>query len=435
MYEKYKQLYEAINKADRIRQPIGGISGGSFGSVSSVLRTIRDEFVELRNCYDRWMYAIDEAESDEFSVKYTGILSNISVRTVGGTTKLNWQGGYRDYDGTWISGGGWRSSGNVQGLNRTIENAKTQAENFKPNFDAVVTIAREIDEKREELIKAVDELERRVNNGECNDELRKALTERHGNPPMSLIEQYRQVLKWDNLQGLATSYKNAGYDYIDNAVKPMLDGVMYRNSSNASAGSLTREDLAGLPSDHRFTISSNTASGMVIRFASFPADSVTYSMPPGFLLFSDVSGRHFEFYEELKAMMEHPVIEPVKMFDGQEDEGGSDAKEKQENMINALLKLVNTAYEGITNQPLGASYITNNALTLPDVLNIPEIVGLLAQALGSNVIGVIQDPTGSMMSAWEYMLLLTYCTSVFSNYTTTRPDSIGKRRDGMGIPL
>ena len=432
MYEMYKRLYDAIKRTDNIRQPIGGISGGSFGAVSSTLRAIRDEFVQLRISYEGWENAEDQAEANEFSTRYRGILSNISARVVGGTTLLNWHGGFRNSEDVWVSGDGFRSRGTTQGLNRTIENAKIQAENFKPNFDTVVSIALEIDALRESLIAAVDELERKLDNGEVSDELREALLERHGNPAMTLIERYREVLQWDNLGEKAASYRDAGFEYIDNEVKPMLDEVKYRNQNNLSAGSLTREELADISSNSRFSLNGGGTAGTVARFAGFSADGVTYSMPPGFKPFAEISDRHNEFFELLSAMMNQPQIDPIKLFDGQDDEGGENAEEQQRNIIDALLEIVDTAYSGITNQPLGAMYINNSAAAVSTELGALGVVDLMSEATNSNMLDIISDPARSLMSAWEYALLLAYCTSVFSNYSTTRPQSIGKTRDDIG---
>ena len=429
MFEKYKELYDAINAADKIRQINGGISGGHFGVVSSTLGDIQSEFVNLRTSYYEWLYAYDDDERAEYATKYAGILSNIRARVVSGRTNLDWRGGYRDEEGVWISGAGWRTQGNVNaGLNQSIENAKRVADEFKPKFDRVVTVAREIDAMRDRLVSIVDELERKLNSGECSDELKDALTERQGEPPKSLIERYREVLKWDNLEGMATAYKDNGYRYIDQDVKPMLDGVRYRNRDNPSAMSLSRAELAALPSDPRFSLPNN----LVDIFAGFPQSSVSYPMPPGFLMFSQVTSRHAEFFAELTAMMNQQPTNPIQLFDGQEEQGGANAQEKQENMISALLKLIDSAYEGLTNNPLGARSINDSAAPAQEKLAILEIPGLIMQALGENVIGTIQDPAGSMIGAWEYLLLLTYCTSVFSNYTTARPDSIGKSRDDIG---
>ncbi|MDR0492004.1 MAG: DUF5702 domain-containing protein, partial [Oscillospiraceae bacterium] len=67
----------------------------------------------------------------------------------------------------------------------------------------------------------------------------------------------------------------------------------------------------------------------------------------------------------------------------------------------------------------------------PERLGILDILKLIPEAFSNPVVGVIEDPNGSLKSAGDYLLLLTYGTSAFSNYTTTRPESLGKTRDDL----
>ena len=424
LYDKYKELYDAIAEADKCILAIGGISGGSFASVSSGLVNIREQFTHLKNCYSSWEREEDEDDKDDYEAHYNAILDNIEILIVGGKTGQNW----RD--------GGWSKTGPnpVQGLNVTIENAKRQADAFKQNFDAVVRIAREIDAMHDEISRMVDELERKLNDGECGEEMKAALTERSGNPPMSLIECYREILKWDNIASMATVYKNGGYSYIDNEVKPMLDGVMYRNKNSSGLGNLTRAELASISSNPAFRLSGSVsaASSWAARFADFPADSVTYGMPPGFLKFAEHPGENKAFFEALKDMVGRRKVDTVKLFDGQEDsEEGGDGERKQRNVIDAVLNIVQSAYEGLTNNPIGAKYISDADTPEPEKLNLLEVVRKIPEVLSSKVTSTISDPLKSLADAGDYFLILTYCTSMFSNYTTTRPDSVGKTRDDL----
>ena len=418
LYDKYKELYDAIIAADKCILAIGGISGGSFAAVSSGLESIRSQFIALKIIFSSLEGEEDEDAIAEYEAHYIAVLENIAALTVGGTSGNTW------------SNGRWRRKNPVQGLNKTIENAKEQAENFKPKFDLIVSIAAEIDVRHAELKRKLDELERKLNNDECSEDLKKALNEKHGTPPMTLIERYRALLKWDNIESMATVNRNAGYKYIDEQVKPLLDGVMYRNKYNASAGSLTRAQLAAITSNPTFSLSGR--NNRAAQFADFTGDSITYNMPPGFLKFAEHSNENKEFFETLSAMMNQPQLEAVKVYDGQADEGGGNAEEKQQNLIDSLLNLIESAYIGLTNSPLGAMRINDAETPNPEKLGILDIVSLIPKAIGSNTMKIIHDPMGELAKASDYILLLTYCTSMFSNYTTTRPESIGKSRDESG---
>ncbi|MCL2151933.1 MAG: DUF5702 domain-containing protein [Oscillospiraceae bacterium] len=426
MYEKYKELYDAINAADLCKQAVGGIGGGSFGSVSSTLKLIREQFVNLQSCYASWksLHPQDQQVKDQksdYEAKYKAILNNIKSYTVGGSTGSNWDNGR------------WRSNGASQGINKTIENAKQQGEDFKAKFDATVNISREIDGLRDELLKKIDELETKINNDECSEDIKKAFTEKTGTPAKSMIERYRDILKWDNIAAMSTSFKNDGYSYIDNEYKPLLDSVKYRNANSPFSESLSRSQLEQLPSSSQFRLSDSVSASnsKAAVFAAFPASSVTYEMPPGFKKFAELSSRNNDFFNELKEMMSQSKLPPIKLYDGQKDEDGEDSKEKQENIINSVLELVENTYNGLTNNPLGADSINDSATPAPEKLGILEIVTLIPKALSDPVVNTISDPLGSLGNAGDYILLLTYSTSMFSNYTTTKPESVGKTKDDL----
>ena len=439
LYDKYKQLYDAIVAADKCLLPVGGISGGHFGTVSSHLKLIRQQFIDLKICYKDWEdVEMPEAPEDEanpakwakeeyerirsdYAAKYNAILINIRSYAIGGKKGSNWRDGE------------WRSNGNVSGLDSHIEEAKKKADEFKPKFDAVVNIAREIDAMHDELERKINELERKLNSGECSDELKEGLTEKQGDPPMSIMERYRDILKWKNITAMGTAFRNGGYDYIDKTFKPMLDSLEYRNSNNQSSARLSLSELQNLTSNSSLALSDrvSAANSRAAVFAGFPENTVTYSMPPGFLKFADHPGDNKPFFDELEKMMNQAQLPPVKLYDGQKDEDGEDAEKKQKGLINAVLEMIQSAYIGLTNNPLGAKYIKDSETSEPEKPGIMEILTMLKEALSSGVIGVISDPVGSMLGIVDYTLLLTYCTSMFSNYTTTRPESIGKSKENL----
>ena len=413
LYEKYKELYDAINAADLLLSPIYGISGGNFASVSNCFVNLRNYFIELKNCYSAWEREEEEDARAEYEARYNDVLRHIEALITGGPSPI--------------------TSNNPVGLNASIEKAKDKGEEFKQKFDAVISVAREIDNIHDDLSRKVDELERKLEKDECSGQLKRALTEKNGDPPMTLIERYRDILKWENIEGMSTVFKNNGCSYIDIQFKPMLDGVKYRNVNNPGSGSLSRTELASISSNSGFALSDSVsaANSRVALYAGYSQESVKYHMPPGFAKFAEVSEDNRAFYEALKAMMNQPQLDAVKLFDDQEDEGGGSSKDKQQNLIDSLLKLVDTAFTGLTNKPLGAMYINDMETPDPEKLGILDIAKLIKDSISHNMMGIIHDPLGELAKAGDYFLLLTYCASMFSNYTTTRPDSIGTTKDDL----
>ena len=421
LYEKYKELYNAIIEADKCNQ-FGPLSGGTVGTVSGSLTDIRQEFISLKACYKAWEDAEDENTKSDQAAKYDAILENIRLRTIGGRPGNTW------------SNGKWQFRGSSQGINVTIDKAIERSEQFKQNFDTVVSIAQQIDSMNVGLRQKIEDFEERLMNSGCNEELKAALTQKTGTPPKSILERYKDILKWDSLEGLANTYKDNGYKYIDDEMKPLLEGVMYRNRNNSSGASLTREQLENITTNSAFDLSSSTKAenSRAAIFAGYTNDNLKYGIPPGFSRFGECGNDHKAFFEELEQMMNQPDIPPVKLHDDQEDASGKNAEAKQKNLINQVLDIVNEAYVGLTNDPLGAMYVYGDTLADSESMNMRNAGEIFAQASNSPISSVLSDPTNSIAAAADYLLLLTYCTSMFSNYTTARPDTSGKNRDEVG---
>ena len=221
LHDKYSELYEAILVTDRLIQVPYGISSGSFGTISTFLTDIREQFIMLYQCYKDWesltppepptppipSIDLEEAENDaiayeialakyeyekeyydkqiiDLPLKYNAIMGNIKAIATGGSRGRNWS------DGKWsIMGTG------TTGITYHIEQAKEKAHNYKVNFDSLVRIAAEIDAANNALSKKIDELEKKLENNECSDELKQALTEKYGSPAKSVIDHYRDILK------------------------------------------------------------------------------------------------------------------------------------------------------------------------------------------------------------------------------------------------
>lgn len=436
LFEIYKELYDAIVSADKCDQTIDGVAGGYFSHVSASLCSIQKVFNSLLECYWAWELSGDPDDSFEYDLfdtksyyasMYAGILENIEALTIGGLRGENWT----------IEG--WGSYYTVKGLTYNIDKSMDDADNFKSRFDRVLDAANQIDSRHDELSKKIDKLETDLERGECSEELSKALMTA-GADGKSQLDLYRDILKWNNIAEMAAGFKSNGYYYLDYVFKPMLGQVKYRNSGSMTAYSLSIESLSSLSSNSAFALSSSipALSSKAAYFAEFPYENVKYKMPAGFSRFSWQNEKNGEFFDYLKKMMSQPAVDPVRLYDGQTGEVSGDAKTKQTKVINTVLELVETAYDGLTNNPLGAGYIDDPGTPEREKMGILEITALIPKALNNNVVSVINDPLGSLGSAGGYMLLLAYCTSMFSNYSTARPESIGKARgdlEGITFPM
>ncbi|MCL2159189.1 MAG: hypothetical protein FWH48_07270, partial [Oscillospiraceae bacterium] len=220
--DKFRELYAAITEADRCRSVVGV---GSFGSMSASLVSIQEQFSALGECYENYL-ATDEGTDEKtlYFERLNGIIAKIKQLSAGGSPRLAvWTDGRRDSSGNWVVGHWSTQSSSVVGLAGNIANAKTKAENFKAQFLAVEELAQELDSKKLELSDLIDSLEHRLQAGICGEKLKAGMLEKHGSPPKSLIEAYREALAWELLP-LAQKYRGAGDEYIEK-VKTMLDNV------------------------------------------------------------------------------------------------------------------------------------------------------------------------------------------------------------------
>ena len=405
---KYRELYDAILVADKCDQVNGGVVGISVGTVSRSINRVREEFVELRRNFLDWQNSRNSGNQNgnpgrnvDFEGRHREILENIVRRTVG--------------------------TGTTHGLDGTILRAKNHVDGFKPDFHKVVDIAIEIDAMKAQLSQKIDSLESRISSGEMNEELRDALTEKTGSPPKSMIERYRDILKWDNLEGMASTFKDGGYNYLDEILKPYMDDIIYRDKTNMYNPTMTRSALANAMSDSGLSLSENNRD-KILALGSYSEYDVTYEMPPGFLKFGDHPGDNQEFFEELKEFLNQSDVPLTKLFDEQSEASGSDSEEKQKNMIDELKQLVDEAYAGLTNNPLGAKSI-NLAGNSTESGSMGDFNGLIKQTVNAPITEIISDPVGSIAGAGDYLLLLTYSMGMFSDYTTGRPEITGKSRE------
>ena len=435
--EDYKKLYDLIVTADKCRT---FIATSGYDNLSKSFTSIQEHFVKLKICYEDWEEETDENKKADLVIKYNGIRAHIEALAKGGVVNGRWiEGKTKTVDGveTWESGK-WTTPHNVEGLLHNMELAKAAAEKAKESFDAVVAKAKEIDDKQRELGRKIDEFEKTVTSGECNEELAKAMTEKHdvGGEQLSQIDLMRKLLE-KPAKPLADSYKNQAYNYLDKILKPFIEKATYRNRAKlpiSAENSLTQAQLAGIKSNTAFDLNAAVpaANSKAALFADYGNDNVKYQiadMPGGFELFADCSKPESkDYYTYLENIKEGLAGQTVNVQGEEGNTSSSDDAEKDQRAnINELVKAVEKLWEvGIKSNPEGALKIEDAQTADKPAINFFDIIENLKNALKEDIVGLIKDPVNALSNAGNYTLLLTYDMAMFSNYTTTRPESIGK---------
>ena len=382
LYELYYELYKAINEANGARQKIGMGSGLSY--VSGGFNSINGVFVKLRNAYNDWNNASDqlndkgESEKDKYRKAYEEELIKAEEEMV----RL-------------INGGK-----NNDGLIVNRDKAITFAEEYKKRFDRVVDAANKLENQRTKLEQQLEEVEKKLDAGEYSKELTASLRKE--------LAEYRKMLG-EPTASMAKTYRDKGYAYVEE-VKEMLRGVNYRDNGDSSKVSLTLDQLVKLRA-----LVPGLALDLNNKAAQYAAYNASYedSMPKGFQDFGNIPG-HEKFWNDLANMVKNGTEAPSSDQEAKQKDATGKLEKQAENIFNT----------GLKNNPAGAKYINGAGITGPESFDlikaITEAITGTVNTVGK-IIEFVADPAQSLKNMGDYALVLTYGTSMFSNYTTSRP--------------
>ena len=235
--DKYKQLYYAIMQADSCRERQGpsyrSICGDQMDIILQLLKSIRDDFASLEELRIKYESTIDPEKKGEIYQEYSDIIDDI-----------------------------WKKANDIE---KAVEVIRTEtAPGFNFWFTNVENIAAELDQMRESLKSRVEDLRRRLTNGECSPGIYAAFMDPPPDDPggKPLIDRYDEILKTE-VSPMAVRYKAEGIKYIDELVMPALEDplfIRYRDSKVATTNenSLTLAELRTLKTNPDFYITSDT---------------------------------------------------------------------------------------------------------------------------------------------------------------------------------
>ena len=430
IFKKYSDLYYAIMRADSVRASLGDgyeSVGRHFARVTEELEGIRDDFEELVAVRDEYNSAtILHSQLEELENRYDSILADISTR--------------------------------AGRINKHLEDSIQVAESFHFRFDAVVSIATDLDQKKEALKMRVADLRAKLE-GDCSAEIRAGfLDPPQYNPadgiPLSefddtpLIDKYSKLLD-NEVAPMAVRYKAEGYKYIDDVLLPALrelrteEPIEYRDSKveTNDENSLTLVMLSNITNNPSFAISSSTNRARFFAGSpDLPPDDpdkpnfqdLAYHLPLPFYRFGN---EHFppdqvQFWKDLESMVKGGSTAYVDLFSGSaggSKSNSSDGTEKaQRNQLGRLDRESKGTDSDLPSS--GAQWI-----------NDPEWSGTSGDSfdfgkLAKNIVSVVSDTKGILRNSVDYALILTYDMTNFSHYTTNKHGK-GPEQSIAGIPI
>lgn len=471
-FKKVKHDAEAIDKKIQIDSKIGEIDklyrqiftlikdingyptaeDNAFRSVNSILDEISQQLQMQRGTRSDYTGSFDAGDTEaaaDHERKYNGIKSNIRALIAGGTVLTQWQPGTPGSPGspgspgtparpgvpatpaipatpaTPATSGSWLSSRHSNGLTAAIRDGKSSLKTYKDKLDTLVQKCAEADIKKQDLSRLVDELEQKLNSGECTEQLREGIE--------PSVADYRGLLKYE-LKKMAEAMQAQDSPYIDSVIDK-LDGVSYGNVATNSPV-ISKENLQNLNGNAGFDIDLEIINRTLNPDRPDPLTPLTglgssqyrYPVPKGFVLFQSTtfsSTDNPEFYGVLSQWYADSSNPTQQQRDNAADN------------ITGIIGAVQELLKGLLvyDPNPGAEYYKPQSGESQGSFGTPgtgademasfgtdgnwdeEGVGMekTREALGSSIFSQIGEAMGKV---GDKILLLTYDSEMFSNWTT-----------------
>lgn len=378
-----------------------------------------------------------ELKKEEYEDKYKDIVLNIVALTTGGLVKTSYRSGQKDEEGNYSKGYWYDDRDIISGANGSTvwnenmsltacrSNANKLVERYEKLVDKLVEQMNAAEKKKANIKAKLNTLKSQLN--DCSSELKTGFTEKkevYDN--QSLIEYYEKILEYD-LSGMAQTVKsteNGAFEQIKKSIKDMgygtaADGVLV-------AGKLTIEILAVLATSAGFRTIEDAENVIdtfdTLRYyAQMDKSDYQFKSTNSFVLFENVNEQTKKFYDTLKQIM---------------DDTGTQLEKQILKSLNQIVTAAKTLVQGVIELPEGADYypvsigsVVTSELETGDNWGSTEQAKKSAEnALGNPILAqfgtIANDCTNKL-------LLVTYGTSMFSNYATNKPLADDKKEESL----
>lgn len=422
----YKRIYAKIQEVNQIEQH----ENSAMQSVNTYLKNVHEELKSLYNTRWMWTEGKREGRMEEYltdlETKFQDIKDNIASLLKGGTVQQGWIPG--DFDGSGeFQEGYWASSYKSDGLSKAIGDWKKTLENDMKLLAELEKLCQSADEKKSELEELLSDLEGQLNSGECSSDLKKGMEQKDADGK-STLDRYRDLLKY-KLEPMASAVSAKNGPQIQSVID-LLDTVCLKDQSDGSP-SISLNNLKDLDHISEFSIAFELENEQ--RAEKLPdtlkqlqeMSNCSYSLPGKFLLFQDSSftTKNREFYQVLESMYKN--------------EGDSDKKDTAKQAVTSLFSKAQGLFDGWTYEPEGAwkykeespANDSSNFGSGTDWGDEDAAKDETKNALNGNLLSSLGDMAGK---AADKILLLTYCSEMFSCYST---EEDGSETNMAGIPL
>lgn len=283
----------------------------------------------------------------------------------------------------------------IGSLMEGISGNKSKLKEYIVLLENLIEMCGEADNKKNELSEKIDELETKLKDGSCSQELVDGMTkvpEGGNREKKSMIDEYKDLFRYE-LKPMAETMKEKNEKHIGDAIKT-IDNLQISLKPFRSL-SFTIEDADNTALEELFKITKSSYCGS-----------------NEFIEFRDISEESEKFYEELD-----------ELYSGTSNLEKDKQKGKLRDALKGIQELLKDAFEPELFDIDGAQYYksNNNDVEEPGIGSEGdwgkegEASKQTRKALNDNII----DKLGNMADNIANMaLLLVYSTEMFSNYTT-----------------
>lgn len=419
----YRKIYDKIQEVNQIQQH----ENSALQSVNTYLQNIHEELKSLYNTRWMWTQGTKEGRLEEYltdlETKYQDTQDNIAALVKGGTVLQGWMSGDFKDNGE-FEPGYWAGSYKSDGLTKSLGDWKKTLDDDKKRLDELVKLCQSADKKKEELENLLKDLEGQLNSGECSSTLKDGL-EQPAEDGKSTMDRYRELLKY-KLEPMANAVAEKNAPQLQAAID-QLDTMRFGDSSF----SISLDNLKELKQIAKFDIDFEIQNEE--RTEKLEDDlkrlqgmsSYACSLSGEFFLFQDsrFSTQNSAFYQVLESMYR----------------AGNSSQEKDtaKQAVTQLFAKAQELFKGWSYEPEGAwkyqeesaENDSSNFGSGTDWGDEDAAKDETKKALNGNL---ISDLGGAVGNAADNLLLLTYCSEMFSCYSTAKD---GSETNMAGIPL
>lgn len=327
---------DVIKKADQITGKYLTDEGKAYEEVNQVMSQIRyhlNQMLLVRNEYETEFNSSepDYGKLDDIRAHYKALSENISAIAFGGWIGYNWIPAHVDDESNDVPGA-WGNSNykHYDGLQATVNQKVENLEGHTSDLDDLVKLCQDADAAKGTLEQKINELEAKLNDGSCSEDLVKNMKKE--------LDDAKKLLKYD-FTDLGNQMKLHANDYIVATSTPPLKNI---DGYGISGGHIRFEDLNNVELLSGYEIELNVLpmyQGRVNRLQEIQNASSVYVAPQQYPTFDSISDTHKECYDLIKNGEFH-----VKS----NDELTEDDK-KEKGKVTDAFKKVKTLWDGLTN--------------------------------------------------------------------------------------